>query len=122
MTEAAWVLDRRGWYVQRSAEVFAVARRVPVRWDVVAETTLPDMGRRRLAHAIRQDMWRMLQKVRGFTPAVAVARRDGHVHVRAGGQVPGGAAGPLAARVADMLDDPRHRAAWARAARHRGTS
>ena len=84
-----------------------------------ARATLPDLGRRRLAHAVRQDMWRMLQDVRGFAPVVEVTCRDGACHVRAGGAVAGRVPHGLSGRIQDMLDDHGHQAAWVKAARHR---
>lgn len=126
MTEGAdtslprWAPDGRGWYTCGDGAVFALSRRLPLRWDVDAHTVLPDLGRRRLAHAIRQDMWRMLQDVRGFAPAVEVTRTEAGCAVRAGGAVAGRVPGGMAARIAGMLADPSRRAAWSRAAAHRG--
>lgn len=114
-----WTLDRRGWFVRDEATSFALARRLPLRWDVVAETRLPDLGRRRLAHAVRQDLWRLFQRVRGFAPVVEVTRDARGVTLRAGGAVSGRVPGGMATKLSDFLTDPRFRAAWARAARHR---
>ena len=63
-----------------------MARRLPARFDLCVETTLPLMSRRKLALQIRQDMWRVLQNLRGFLPAVSVTRLGDGVQVRAGGQ------------------------------------
>ncbi len=109
---------RAGWHEVRERDLFRVSRRLPVRWDVAAETTMPDVGRRRLAHAVRQDMWRLLRNVRGFRPVVEVTRVGGGCHVRAGGEV-ADRIGDIPARVQAMLDDGTHRAGWLRAARHR---
>ena len=53
---------------------YIMARRLPARFDLCVETTLPLMSRRKLALQIRQDMWRVLQNLRGFLPAVSVTR------------------------------------------------
>ncbi len=115
-----WVLDRRGWFVRWDETSFALTRRLPVRWDVAAVTRLPDLGRRRLAHAVRQDLWRAFQRVRGFAPVVEVTRDAHGVRLCAGGAVLGRVPGGMAAKLSDFLADPRFRAAWTRAARHPG--
>jgi hypothetical protein len=79
---------------------------------------MPDLGRRRLAHAVRQDMWRMLRDLRGFAPAVEVVREAGGLHLRAGGALIGRAAPDVSARIATMLAEPARRRAWIRAAGH----
>lgn len=119
MTSDAWHLDRRGWHVCDDGATYVVARRLPVVWDVAVQTHLPDMGRRRLAHAVRQDLWRMLQRLRGFAPVVSVTRDGQGVLVRAGGVVAGRVPSTIEARIAAMLTDPARRAAWAKSARHR---
>ena len=90
-----------------------VTRRLPLRWDVAAETALSHAGRLRVAHQVRQDLWRALRGLRGFAPAVRVAHAGAGLAVRAGGRV----AGPLdrafvEARIADLLADPAARARW----------
>ena len=115
-----WSRDTRGWHVARRGDTFALSRRLPVRWDVEARAVLPDLGRRRLAHAVRQDMWRMLQDVRGFAPAVEVTRLANGCAVRAGGAVAGRVPASMAGRIAALLADPVQRAKWTRAAAHRG--
>lgn len=113
--------SRRGWHEELDGRTFRLSRRRPVRWDVTAGTLLPDLGRHRLAHAVRQDMWRLLRDVRGFQPVVEVSLTDAGCAVRAGGAVPLG--GPcLSARVQAMLEDRSHRDAWIRASRHRSVA
>ena len=118
MTEG-WTPRPGGWWERRDGDRFAIARRLPLRWDVAADAVLPDLGRRRLAHAVRQDLWRALRDLRGFAPAVEVTRRDGACHVWAGGAVDGAVAPALAGRVAAVLDCPVRRIGWIRAAAHR---
>ncbi|UWQ19517.1 hypothetical protein K3551_09180 [Jannaschia sp. M317] len=117
-----WTSDGRGWFVRRDGDRFSLTRRLPLRWDVAAETVLPDLGRRRLAHAVRQDMWRMLQDLRGFSPAVEVVRAGATCRLRAGGRVDGRRPSDLPARIQALLEDPGHRAAWVRSAAHRGAA
>lgn len=97
-----------------------MSRHWPVRWDVVAETTLPDAGLLRTAQQVRQDMWRALQNLRGFAPAVEVRRDGGVLYLRAGGAVDGKVAQDhVEALIADLLSCPLRRARWSRHARHR---
>jgi hypothetical protein len=108
---------RNGWHILREGAAVTVSRRVPVVWDVAAETRLPDAGRLRVAHQVRQDLWRALRRQRGFAPAVRVARDGAGLSVRAGGRV----AAPhdrarLEAEIARVLSAPAHRARWRAAA------
>lgn len=98
--------------MQVDGPVLTLARRHPVRWDVSAETRLPDGNRAAIAHQVRQDLWRALRSVRGFAPVVQVTRDGQGLVVRAGGQLAGRAAPGLAVRVADLLEAPALRARW----------
>lgn len=119
LRDETWNWDKRGWHISDDGVTYAIARRLPLRWDVSAETRLPDLGRRRLAHAVRQDLWRLLQRLRGFAPIVSVMRDEQGVKVRAGGLVVGSAPPRANAQIAALLADPAKRAAWLRAAGHR---
>ncbi|CTQ51334.1 hypothetical protein [Jannaschia donghaensis] len=119
MRDGSWSSDKRGWHIWDDGTTFVLARRLPIAWDVAAETRLPDMGRRRLAHAVRQDLWRMLQRLRGFAPIVSVTRGPQGVAVRAGGAVAGRMPTDVPGRIAAMLADPATRAAWLKSAGHR---
>ncbi|WP_220747918.1 MULTISPECIES: hypothetical protein [Jannaschia] len=116
---AGWHSDGRGWHERRDGATFVLTRRLPLRWDVWAQTVLPDLGRRRLAHAIRQDLWRALRSLRGFAPAVEVTRDGRLCRVRAGGSVAGRIPGGVSERIAAFLEDPGRRRAWQRSATHR---
>ena len=108
-------MDRDRWHVIEEEDgALVLARCLPARFDLAAETVLAgDVGRRRLAHLVRQDMWRMLRHLRGFQPVVRVARVPGGLHLRAGGAVAGRFARKVAeAQIAGLLADPGHRARW----------
>jgi len=112
---------RNGWHILRQGASVTVTRRLPVVWDVAAETRLPDAGRLRVAQQVRQDLWRALRRQRGFAPAVRVARDGAGLSVRAGGRV----AAPhdrarLEAGIARLLACRAHRARWVVSARGRG--
>ncbi|MDF0600582.1 hypothetical protein P1J78_07565 [Psychromarinibacter sp. C21-152] len=93
-----------------------LTRRLPPRFDVVAETGFPCVPRRRLAHQVRQDVWRALRHVRGFSPVVEVAADGSALRLRAGGRIDGAAAdrAGLRARIHELLHEPARRARWQR--------
>lgn len=108
---------RDGWHLLREGSVLTLTRRVPARFDLSACTVLPTagrvLGRARLAHQIRQDVWRRLQRLRGFVPAVRLEQGPDGMHVTAGGALD--AAVPLhwaQAALADVLADPASRQRW----------
>ncbi|WP_294613967.1 hypothetical protein [uncultured Roseovarius sp.] len=111
-------MGRDRWHEVEEAGALVVARRWPVRFDLAVVTVLPRGGRRFLAHQVRQDMWRALQGLRGFVPAVRVTRTAGGLEVVAGGEVRGRFDRAHAeARIAAVLDDEANRARWQRRAR-----
>jgi len=106
-------LERNGWHILWEGAAVTVARRLPVVWDVAAETRLGDAGRLRVATRVRQDLWRALRRQRGFAPVVRVARDGAGLTVRAGGAVAGRYdAARLEALIAGLLADPGLRARW----------
>lgn len=100
------------WHITRGAGGLTLSRQMPARFDVVASTTLPQGDPVRLAHQIRQDMWRKLQKVRGFSPVVQLTREGDVIRVEAGGRVAAPVAPGLSGEIADLLACPAHRARW----------
>ncbi len=97
-----------------------MARHLPPRFDVRAETVLAKADPLRLAHQIRQDMWRALQNMRGFSPVVRVETRAEDVKITAGGRVEGRVPTNAAEGIAEVLENPGNRARWLRHARLRG--
>ncbi|MEP2533474.1 hypothetical protein [Shimia sp.] len=111
-------MSRARWHIQSEGETLTLARGKRVRLDVAAHTQLPDAGRARIAHQVRQDMWRALQGLKGFSPVVQVRREAGQLHIVAGGEIAGRF---VRAKVEDiiqaMLDNPARRARWVNSAR-----
>lgn len=106
-------MGKTKWHILKTDEGVTLTRRLPVRFDVAAETVLAHGSATRLAHQVRQDMWRALQNLRGFAPVVQVARRHDGMHVKAGGAIAGAIAKTsIEARLADLLSDPKLRARW----------
>lgn len=105
-----------GWHILREDNRYVLARRLPVRFDIEAVSEFPPLDPSRLARQVRQDVWRMLKGLRGFSPVVEVTLDQVGVIVRAGGQVADGAAVPPNANqdLKDLLSDPSHRARWSK--------
>ena len=113
-------MARNDWHILRDDTCLTLARHLPVRFDVCAETVLPDGARLRLARQVRQDLWRQLQGQRGFSPVVEVTREGAGCRVRAGGRIEGRYAKVrLEDEIAALLADPGKRARWSAYAAHR---
>ncbi|WP_306132100.1 hypothetical protein [Roseivivax marinus] len=104
---------RHGWYWAEADGALVHARHWPPRFDVSAEGTFPRVSSRKLAVAIRQDLWRKMKRLRGFSPVVTITHNDEFFSVRIGGRV---GKAPVSESVQTMLEDlltsPTHRAAW----------
>lgn len=107
---------RDGWHIARDGATVTVSRKRSARFDLAEAAWIPgdDLIRSRLAHQIRQDMWRRLQRQRGFCPAVRVTAQDGGYAIVAGGAIAGRVTDRARAVIADMLQDPTLRARWIR--------
>lgn len=107
--------NRNHWHILRSEGQVTVARRLPLRFDLRVESRFPSLRKTRLALQIRQDLWRRLQRQRGFSPVVAVSEMPGGLRVSAGGQVDARFnRALLEARILELLSDPALRARWCR--------
>ena len=112
-------MARTGWHIIRDATALTLARRLPVRFDLCERACLsaaPGVSRSRLAHQVRQDIWRALQHIRGYSPIVRISQTappDEAVLIEAGGQraaIRG--AGGATALLRGVLDDPANRRRW----------
>ncbi|WP_299928036.1 hypothetical protein [uncultured Pelagimonas sp.] len=114
--------SRQSWHELREGSQLTLTRHLPARFDVSAETTLPPARRGRLARQIRQDLWRELRGLRGFSPVVVIVATEEGVKVTAGGQflVRGAVPTNLSTKIQALLDSPAHRARWLSWARVRG--
>lgn len=106
-------MSARGWHILREeGGALTLCRRMPPRFDVMAETDLPGGSALRLAHQIRQDLWRLLRQVRGFAPVVRLAPSASGWTVTAGGALVRQPAPGLSGQIADLLHSPAHRRRW----------
>ena len=98
----------------RNGPTLTLACRMPIRWDMEARAHLGagPLSRTRVAPQIRQDIWRALQKLRGFAPLVEVTEVAGGYDLRAGGTV--AARFPRAHTIAGILEVLRDRDRQAR--------
>ena len=110
----------RGWHIQTVEGQVTVSRQLPARFDVFASTTLPHGHAVRLATQIRQDLWRALQNVRGFSPVVQITGTNDGLAIKAGGRVEGSVSPKLAITISDVLEHPKNRARWLRCAAYKG--
>lgn len=103
---------RGGWLEGRSGEGYVLARHWPPRFDVSASAELPDQRPARLAQQVRQDLWRALKSLRGFSPVVEIHFTKHGLTVTAGGRVEGRVPHGIESRIQAVLDDPARRARW----------
>lgn len=106
-------MARGGWHILRDGAALTLARHLPVRFDLCAEAVFPPARKGRLAGQIRQDLWRLLKGLRGFSPVIRIEPAEAGLRVIAGGR----AARPFPgarteAAIAALLDCPVHRARW----------
>lgn len=103
-----------GWHILREDRAVTVARHLPPRLDVAVSARIEASGPvslTALAHQVRQDVWRAVQKVRGFSPVVRVGQTGAAIELEVGGRVDG-AAGGAADRIAAVLDSAANRRRW----------
>lgn len=105
-------LRRNGWYEASGPEGYVLSRHWPPRFDISARTHLPKADRRRLALQVRQDLWRALKDLRGFSPVVQLRTYDHGLDLVAGGRLMAAAPAGTQARVSTLLDDPAYRERW----------
>lgn len=105
---------RTKWHIQTEDGALTLARRVPVRFDLAVQAVLPRCGKRRLAQQVRQDMWRALQDLRGFSPAVRVEDMPDGLRITAGGQIDGRPfpKADCEEKLRDLLSDRKNRFRW----------
>lgn len=105
------------WHFVKDGDSVTLCRQCPPRFDFVVHTVLPKGQPKRLAHQIRQDLWRALQHLRGFSPVVRLEPVSAGWAVSAGGRAMGHVASATLDRASAVLDDTDNRKRWMRHAR-----
>ena len=114
-------IKRGNWFEIYDGPCFTLARRLPARFDISREISMPLMSAPRLARQIRQDIWRKLQSIRGFLPVVEITDRGAHLHIRAGGELTCPAPFERSGeRIFDVLSNRDNQRRWAAFAAARG--
>lgn len=104
---------RNGWFESTTTGAFVLARQWPPRFDLRAETCFASANRRRLALQVRQDLWRELKDLRGFSPVVKALSYDQGIKLVAGGRLNSSVAPEgVIERISELLDDPEKRGRW----------
>lgn len=110
----------RRWVTYHDDGLTRVSRaRFQVPWVVIAQAQLSQSHgseyRARLAHQVRQDVWRLLRRKRGYLPVIEVEEACGGTAIRVGAPT---SCGPLAPRdidrVTQLLTDLATQARWHR--------
>jgi hypothetical protein len=107
-------MTKTRWHTLRDDHAVTVARHLPVRFDLRVGARIDVAGPVSLAcvaHQIRQDVWRALRRLRGFSPVVRVGQTDDALSVEAGGRCDGPVTG-VSDRIAAVLDHPANRQRW----------
>ena len=102
------------FHILRDDGLLTLCRHVPPRFDFAVRTVLPWANPLVLAQQIRQDLWRVLQSVRGFSPVVALRPAPAGWDVSAGGRAMGRVPPTVRERAQRLLDDPNIRTRWVR--------
>lgn len=109
-------MTQNTWHTERNDDCMTLSRQLPARFDVSASARFPFVARGRLAHQIRQDLWRALKDVRGFSPVVRVESDEDGLNVTAGGRVGYPIAPQVKHEIDDLLNDTARRARWIKCA------
>lgn len=116
-------MSRSTWHISETDDALTLARRLPARFDVAATVLLTGgagLSKARIAHQVRQDMWRAVQNLRGFAPVVRVRDQGADLEITAGGTVAGRFPKQATeARIAEVLSRKDHQIRWARHATSR---
>lgn len=108
------------YHIHRAPNALTLARHAPARFDVAAEAVVPGAADLlRLAHQVRQDVWRAVRRLRGFSPTVEIRAEGDAIHIRAGGRALAPVPSTAVPAIQAVLDCPKNRRRWLRHARAR---
>ncbi|MCT4559684.1 MAG: hypothetical protein N4A61_16680 [Pelagimonas sp.] len=105
-------MRRNSWHIHEDEASYTLARHWPPRFDVMATARFPTMRKGRLARQIRQDLWRALKGLRGFSPVVRIVSDHEGLTVTAGGRVQGHIPAEVPLKIEALLASPAHQRRW----------
>ena len=76
-----------GWGMQKISGAFLICHYISVRFDLSVETHFLYLRFRLLASQIREDMWKAIQNLCGFLPAIEIKKGTDDLSVLAGGRL-----------------------------------
>lgn len=100
------------WHILREGDAVTLCRHQPPRFDFVVRSVLPHGRPERLAHQIRQDLWRALRTLRGFSPVVRLERCAEGWAVWAGGRAARPVSPKAVSRAQEVLENRDNRIRW----------
>jgi hypothetical protein len=116
-------MTQKHWHITVDGEILTLSRGAIGPFDFYASVLLQGQAflrRGRVAHQVRQDLWRALQSLRGYSPMVQVQVIGQDLEIKAGGTVQGRfPRAQTQAIVADVLSCPRRQARWIRSAQRK---
>ena len=117
-------MSRNKWHIRAEEGRYTLARQWPPRFDIEAVADFPDAHPARLAQQIRQDLWRALKGLRGFSPVVQVDATEDGLRVRAGGTLLNAKTYPKESVeiIQTLLHDPQLRLRWLAWAKRRSVA
>jgi hypothetical protein len=85
-------MAQRNWHMNTIENGLTLSRHRSARFDfssVILIAGGADLRKSRIAHQVRQDLWRALQHLRGYAPVVQVRALGDDLEITAGGEVQG---------------------------------
>ncbi|MDG1457517.1 MAG: hypothetical protein P8Q92_06375 [Pseudoprimorskyibacter sp.] len=108
-------MRRNGWHILSDDARYTLTRHMPPRFDIAAEAWFPPCRPERLARQIRQDLWRTLKQLRGFSPVVEITTTAYGLNVRVGGRLSAQQTPKTALiSIQQLINDPAWRNRWIR--------
>ncbi len=104
-------MKRNRWHSVQNGGDYTLSRRLPAKFDVFAIEKFPFVNKRKLALQVRQDLWRELRGLRGFSPVIHISTTSEGLLLKAGGEC---AKFPpdTESRIKSLLENPKKRARW----------
>jgi len=114
-------MARNRWHWEARENGLTLSRHWPPRMDLrgCADLAVPQhvpLSLRRLAQQVRQDLWRRLRCLRGFSPVVTLERESAILRICAGGVASRPLPPDTESEIITLLSDPVCNERWIRCA------